>query len=486
MKSLGNFLPFNAEFEIKGSVEKNVNGFSFNSKNVGSEIAFVAKKGTYLDGHDFIADAINHGCELVFCEKFPLHCPEQVTFVKCDSISRQLGDILNAFYNYDLTNLILIGVTGTNGKTTIVTLLYQLFGLLGYKCGLISTVENRIADKVIPATHTTPDQIALYDLLYQMQKNNCSHVFMEVSSHALDQKRIGGLNFTGAIFTNITHDHLDYHKTFKAYIDAKKYFFDTLDKKAFALVNKDDVNASIMVQNTKAKVQTYALHNMADFRARILENSFSGLHLKFGNTEWFSRLIGSFNAYNLAAVYGCSILMGYKEDEVLKIMSTLLPPKGRFDWIRNEENGKIGIVDFAHTPDALEKILKNIIEIKSKEQKIITVIGCGGDRDKTKRPEMGQIASRLSDRIVLTSDNPRSEDPFQILKDIEKGILESKKIDCIVIEDRAQAIKSACMISGNNDIILIAGKGHEKYQEIKGQKLPFDDLENLKTYLLNL
>ncbi len=485
MKSLGEILPFETGVKVIGPVEKKVKAFQFDSRKVDKGIAFVAKKGTQQDGHDFIDSAISKGSEVIICERFPETISEHVTYIRCESLADYLGKMLTAFYDLDLQELNLVGVTGTNGKTTVATLLYQLFGLLGFRCGLISTIENRIADEIISSTHTTPDQISLFELLSQMQKKHCSHVFMEVSSHALDQKRVQGLPFKAGIFTNITHDHLDYHKTFKAYLDAKKLFFDDLKKDSFAIINLDDKNGLVMAQNSKAKVYTYAINQMADHRGKILENSISGLHLKFDETEWYSKLIGEFNAFNLLAVYCCTLCLGINKEETFKAMSLLNPPEGRFDWIRNERTKKIGIVDYAHTPDALEKILNNIKEIKTKTQKIITVIGCGGNRDKEKRPIMASIASNLSDRVILTSDNPRNENPSDILKEMENGIPIEKKEMYLVIEDRTQAIKTACMISEQSDIILVAGKGHEKYQEIQGQKLPFDDIKILKQFLLN-
>lgn len=485
MKSLGEFLPFDAGIEIIGSVEKKVKGFQFDSRNIEKGIAFVAKKGTQQDGHDYIDAAISSGCDVIFCEFFPARIHDQLTYIKCNSIADVLAKMLPAFYDLDLHGICIVGVTGTNGKTTVATLLYQLYKSLGYRCGLISTIENRIADEVIEATHTTPDQIRLFELIYQMQMKHCSHVFMEVSSHALDQKRVNGLPFRIGIFTNITHDHLDYHKTFKAYLDAKKSFFDSLNKDAYAVINMDDRNGMVMVQNTRANVISYALNQMASHRGRILDNSITGLHLKFDETEWHSRLIGEFNAYNLLAVYCSALSLGMDSEELFRAMSLLNPPEGRFDWIRNETTNKIGVVDYAHTPDALEKILKNINAIKNRTQRIVTVVGCGGNRDKEKRPIMARIASELSDHIILTSDNPRNENPSDILKEMEQGIQRDKKEKYLVIEDRTQAIKTACMISGQTDIILVAGKGHEKYQEIKGQKLPFDDMKILKQFLLN-
>lgn len=485
MKSLGEFLPIDAGFEIIGSAEKKVSAFQFDSRKVTEGVAFVARRGSEQDGHDFIEDAITLGCEVVICERLPGQCKESVTYIRCHSVTAFIGKALCLFYGIQWERLQIIGVTGTNGKTTVATLLFQLFKSLGYSCGLISTIENRINDELILSTHTTPDQISLYGLLHQMQEKNCSHVFMEVSSHALDQERVGGVPFETGIFTNITHDHLDYHKTFKDYLEAKKKFFDKLPKAAIALINCDDKNGRVMVQNSKATVKTYALTQLADFHGRILENSITGLHLKFNDTEWHSRLIGEFNAYNLLAVFGCAMSLGLKKEEVLENLSSIKPPEGRFDWIQNELTKKVGIVDYAHTPDALEKILMNIRRIKTPSQKITTVIGCGGNRDREKRPLMAKIAVQLSDQVILTMDNPRFENPLEILSQMETGIPLDKQNIYTVIADRTQAIKTACMMTSNADIILVAGKGHEKYQEIKGQKLPFDDMKTLKQFLLN-
>ncbi len=485
MKSLGEILPFETGIEIKGPVDKKVKAFQFDSRKIESGIAFVAKKGTQQDGHDFIARAISAGAEVILCERMPEITMENITYIRCESVPDLLAKMLPVFYDLDLDELNIIGVTGTNGKTTVATLLYRLFGFLGFQCGLISTIENRIVDEIMASTHTTPDQISLYELLSQMQEKHCSHVFMEVSSHALDQMRVQGLPFKAGIFTNITHDHLDYHKTFANYINVKKSFFDNLSKDAYAIINIDDKHGMVMTQNTKASVCTYAVYQMADHRGKILENAITGLHLKFDDTEWYSRLIGEFNVYNLLAAYSCARSLGISKEEVFKALSLVSPPEGRFDWIRNDTTQKIGIVDYAHTPDALEKILGSIKSIKTKTQKIITVVGCGGDRDREKRPLMASIASQFSDKVILTSDNPRTEEPSEILKQMELGISNEKKEMYLVIEDRTQAIKTACMISNNSDIILIAGKGHEKYQDIKGEKLPFDDKKILKQFLLN-
>ncbi|HEX5624592.1 MAG TPA: UDP-N-acetylmuramoyl-L-alanyl-D-glutamate--2,6-diaminopimelate ligase [Saprospiraceae bacterium] len=483
---MSDFLPLTPGVEIRFAGDQRVSGFTFDSRQVMPWMVFVARKGSLMDGHDFIGSAIASGSRVILCERFPSETPDSVCFIRCASIPETLGEMLHAFYDQKLRELQLIGVTGTNGKTTVATLLYQLFSRLGYRCGLISTVGIQIVNETLPATHTTPDQIRLFALLHQMLEKSCSHVFMEVSSHAVHQERIAGLPYKGAIFTNLSHDHLDYHGTFKAYIEAKKLFFDGLGKEAFALINLDDVHGAVMVQNTKARVIRYAIRHMAEHRGRILENSFAGLHLKFDELEWHSKLIGEFNAHNLLAVYATALQLGMSKTEILQHLSELDPPPGRFDWIRNAADGRVGIVDYAHTPDALEKILRNIQSIKTPDQRILTVVGCGGNRDKEKRPIMAKLAIQWSDQVILTSDNPRDEEPSDILMQMEQGIAPEDSGKYLVIEDRAQAIKTACAMSKHHDIILVAGKGHEHYQEIKGIKHPFDDLKILKTFMFNL
>jgi len=391
-----------------------------------------------------------------------------------------LGLITDHFYNHPSQQLQLVGVTGTNGKTTTVTLLYNLFQNLGYKCGLLSTVENKIGQRIIPSTHTTPDSVAINALLAEMVEAGCDYAFMEVSSHAVEQQRISGLHFAGGIFTNISHDHLDYHKTFDNYIKAKKGFFDKLPKTAFALTNVDDKRGEVMLQNTKAKIAKYSLQRMADYRAKILENSLLGLRLELDGADFHGRLIGEFNAYNLLAVYAAAILLKQEKSEVLQALSEVQTAEGRFDYIFNQAQQILGIVDYAHTPDALEKVLQTIRQLRKAGSKIITVVGCGGDRDKTKRPEMAKIACNLSDQAILTSDNPRTEQPEAILKDMEAGVPKEVEHKVLTIVDRKQAIKTASRIARNGDIILVAGKGHEKYQDINGVKHPFDDKEILK------
>jgi len=486
LKSLTELLTGRTDITVYGNQEILILDIQQDSRLVKSGSLFVAQKGLLADGHSFIDQAIEKGAVAILCESEPSKKVDGICFVVTSSINGVLPDILNHYFDSPSQKCKLIGITGTNGKTTTATLCYHLFESLGYKSGLISTVTNRIHDKEIPSTHTTPDIISLYKLLNAMIEEQCSHVFMEVSSHAIDQGRIGGLYFTGGVFTNITHDHLDYHKTFSNYINTKKLFFDQLDKTAFALTNIDDIHGEVMLQNTKASKYTYAIRTLADYKFKIIENSFIGLHLKYNNHEWYSRLIGEFNAYNLLAVLSIALLLGEDEADILEKLSMQKSVAGRFEWIRNEQNGKVGIVDYAHTPDAVEKVLDNISVLRKGEQQIITVIGCGGNRDVTKRPEMARIAVEKSDKVILTSDNPRDEDPLLIIADMEAGIDESKKSKYLIIEDRDQAIKTACMISKQNDIILLAGKGHESYQEIKGKKYPFDDKEKLKTYLFKI
>lgn len=441
---------------------------------------FVAVKGTQVDAHDFIPQVIEKGCTAVVAERM-VEVPTHVTLLVVPNSALALGELAHAFYDYPSRSLHLVGVTGTNGKTTTTTLLHDLYTGLGYKVGLLSTVVNLIGKEVIPSTHTTPDQIALNALLADMVAQGCSHCFMEVSSHAIAQHRIAGLVFKGGAFTNITHDHLDYHGTFKEYIAAKKAFFDTLDKDAFALVNADDKNGMVMVQNTKAKISTFALKTHADFKVKVLENSFSGLLLTVNGIELWTRLIGDFNAYNIAAVYGISQLLGSDSTEVLTVLSSLEAVDGRFQFTKSTLD-ITAIVDYAHTPDALENVLKTIENIRTRNEQVITVVGCGGDRDAMKRPEMARIACELSDKVILTSDNPRTEDPAEILKQMEAGVGAHQSMKVLSILDRDQAIKTAVSLAQPKDIILIAGKGHEKYQEINGVKHPFDDFDVVKNY----
>jgi UDP-N-acetylmuramoyl-L-alanyl-D-glutamate--2,6-diaminopimelate ligase len=459
-----------------------VKGICFDSRQVKPGFLFVALKGTQSDGHQYISKALSLGAVAIVCEVLPESVPDNVTFVTVKNSSQALGVIASNFYQNPSEKIKLTGVTGTNGKTTVATLLFKLFTSLGYKCGLISTVENLIVDQVIPSTHTTPDPIQLNELLKKMIENGCTHVFMEVSSHAIDQERIAGLKFVGAIFTNITHDHLDYHLTFENYIKAKKKYFDELGNDAFALVNADDRRGMVMLQNTKATKYSYGLKKVVDFKGKILTNSIEGLELDLaGKTVWF-KLIGDFNAYNLLAAYGAAVLLGEDSDQVLVKLSSLKGAVGRFELVLPGSK-KIAIVDYAHTPDALKNVLETIAQFRTGTEQVITVVGCGGNRDRAKRPLMASIACKLSDKVLLTSDNPRDEDPVAIIKEMQTGVTPTEVRKTLVIADREEAIKTACMMANEKDIILVAGKGHETYQEIKGVKYPFDDREVVERML---
>ena len=450
-----------------GDMSVDVKGICFDSRKVKEGFLFIAVKGTQSDGHEYIAKAIDLGAIAVVCEKLPDAVTDKITFVTVKNSGQALGIIASNFFGNPSEKMKLTGVTGTNGKTTVATLLYKLFAALGHRPGLISTVENRIVDQVIPSTHTTPDPIQLNELLKRMVVEKCTHVFMEVSSHAIDQERIAGLKFVGALFTNITHDHLDYHLTFENYIKAKKKYFDELGSDAFALVNADDKRGMVMMQNTKATKYSFGLKKMVDFKAKIITNSIEGLELELGGkTVWF-KLIGDFNAYNLLAVYGAATLLGEDSDEVLVKLSSLEGAVGRFELVLPGSK-KIAIVDYAHTPDALKNVLETIAQFRSGAEQVITVVGCGGNRDRTKRPLMASIACRLSDKVVLTSDNPRDEDPMDIIKEMQTGVMPTEARKTLIIADREEAIKTACMMAKEKDIILVAGKGHETYQEIKG------------------
>ena len=468
------------EFESSGNVnllDAEVSELIFDSRKAKSGTVFLALKGASADGHDFIEKAVNQGVDIVVCEHIDEH-QTGVLYLIVKNSHYALGVMACNFYENPSRQFKLVGVTGTNGKTTVATLLYKLFRAMNQHVGLISTVENRIDDKVLESTHTTPDAVSLNKLLAEMRDSSCDYVFMEVSSHAADQDRIAGLDFDGAIFTNITHDHLDYHGTFQNYIYAKKKFFDQLPAHAFALVNNDDKRASVMLQNSDAKKYSFSLKSMSDFKAKILENTMEGLLLEIDGSELHSRLVGDFNAYNLLAVYGAALLLGEEKDELLKYISNLTAAEGRFDYVRNEQNDVTGIVDYAHTPDALEKVLLTLQKLRG-NGRIITVVGCGGDRDKTKRPLMAKIACNYSEMALLTSDNPRTESPEAIIADMEAGIPVNAKSKVLIITDRRQAIKASCRLAQRGDIVLVAGKGHEKYQEINGVKNPFDDKEEL-------
>lgn len=467
-----------------GPAEETVSALVSDSRKAVAGTLFIAVKGTKVDAHDFIPQVLAQGCTALVLEQL-VEVPENVTVLLVEDSSKALGELAHAFYDYPSESLQLIGVTGTNGKTTTTTLLHDLYTGLGYKVGLISTVVNLIGKEAIPSTHTTPDPIALNALLADMVAQGCSYCFMEVSSHSVVQNRIAGLVFKGGAFTNITHDHLDYHGTFKAYIDAKKAFFDGLPKESFALVNADDKNGMVMVQNTKAKISTFGLKTHSDFKVKVLENSFNGLLLTVNGIELWTRLIGDFNAYNIATVYGISQLLGSDSTEVLTVLSRLESVDGRFQFTKSEAD-ITAIVDYAHTPDALENVLKTIENIRTRNEQVITVVGCGGDRDALKRPEMARIACELSDKVILTSDNPRTEDPAEILKQMEAGVGAHQTMKVLSILDRDQAIKTAVSLAQPKDIILIAGKGHEKYQEINGVKHPFDDFDVVKNYFTKL
>jgi UDP-N-acetylmuramoyl-L-alanyl-D-glutamate--2,6-diaminopimelate ligase len=465
-----------------GVMDVDVKGVCFDSRKVEPGFLFVAVKGTLSDGHAFIDKAISNGAVAIVSEKLPESISENITYVTVKSSSKSLGIITSNFYGNPSSKLKLIGVTGTNGKTTVATLLFKLFTALGYRCGMLSTVVNKIVDKEIPATHTTPDPIQINELLISMLQESCTHCFMEVSSHAADQGRIEGLHFIGALFTNITHDHLDYHHTFESYIRAKKIFFDGLSSDAFALVNVDDKRGMVMLQNCKAKKHTYGIKKMADFKAKIVTNSIEGLELEINDHSVWFKLIGDFNAYNLLVVYGTACLLNEDPDLVLMKLSALSGASGRFELV-SPGSKFTAIVDYAHTPDALKNVLETIETFRSGNEQVISVIGCGGDRDRTKRPLMAAIACKFSSKVIFTSDNPRSEDPMEIIKEMQQGVSASDAKKTLVMVDREEAIKTACMLAKEKDIILVAGKGHENYQEIKGVKYPFDDKEVLSRML---
>ncbi|GAA4268244.1 UDP-N-acetylmuramoyl-L-alanyl-D-glutamate--2,6-diaminopimelate ligase [Hyunsoonleella aestuarii] len=470
---------------VVGSTSLAIKAIEFDSRNVNSENVFVAVRGSAVDGHEYIDKAIDSGAIAIICEEMPQNLQEGVTYVEVDSSSKAMAIMASNFYNVPSENLKLIGVTGTNGKTTVASLLYQLFKKAGYKVGLLSTVKILVDDNEYKATHTTPDSLTINKYLVEMNKAGVEFCFMEVSSHGIHQNRTEGLHFEGGIFTNLSHDHLDYHKSFAEYRDVKKRFFDQLSSKAFALVNTDDKNGLVMLQNTSARKFTYAIKGYADYKAQILENQFSGLLLKLNDSEVWSRLIGNFNAYNVLAIYATAELLGLEKVEILRIISELQSVTGRFQYLVSDE--KItAIVDYAHTPDALKNVLRTINSIRTKNEELITVFGCGGDRDKTKRPKMGHIASALSTKVVLTSDNPRSEVPETIIEEIEKGVEPQNFKKVLSITDRKQAIKTACQMANPNDIILIAGKGHETYQEIKGERFDFDDFKIVQEFLKQL
>ena len=460
--------------EVVGATDIAVSSIAIDSRKVIKGTAFVAIKGVAQDGHEYISKAIELGAKVIVCENMPALQVDGITYIKVASTPEAVAFMAHQFYDAPSTKIKLVGVTGTNGKTTIATLLFKLFSALGYTCGLVSTVQNQIGDQIIPATHTTPDAVSLNELLNTMVNAGCSHVFMECSSHAVHQHRITGLVFTGALFSNITHDHLDYHKTFENYIAAKKGFFDALPASAFAITNADDKRGEVMLQNTKAKKLSYGLKSSADYKGKILENALTGLVMLVNEIEVHFRLIGEFNAYNLLAVYGAAVNLGVESNTALTTLSMLAGAEGRFDYVISNKQ-VIGIIDYAHTPDALENVLATIKKLRKGYEQVITVVGCGGDRDKTKRPIMAQTACDLSDKVILTSDNPRTEDPAQIIADMEAGLNTAAKRKYISIIDRKEAIKAAVTFAKPEDIVLVAGKGHEKYQDINGVKHAFDD-----------
>ena len=468
---------------VAGELDREVSDLQTDSRKVGRGSVFIAIKGVSQDGHAFIPSVVQMGAVGVICEQLPATLAEQVTYIQVENSALAAGYLAHNFYGQPSDKLKLVGVTGTNGKTTIATLLYKLFSALGYTCGLLSTVQNQIGDTVIAATHTTPDAISLNAILRQMVDAGCTHAFMETSSHAIDQHRIAGLHYVGALFSNITHDHLDYHKSFEEYIRVKKSLFDALPTTAFAISNADDKRGKVMLQNTQAKKYFYSLTTMADFKGKIIENSLTGIVMTINDQEVHFRLIGEFNAYNLLAVFGAATCLGEEKQEVLRCLSVLSGAEGRFDFILSPKDKILGIVDYAHTPDALINVLATIQQLKKGKEQVITVVGCGGDRDKTKRPVMGEVACKYSDKVVFTSDNPRSEDARQIISDMEAALNTAARRKYIAVIDRQEAIKTALNLAGPEDILLIAGKGHEKYQEIKGQKYPFDDKAVLKEWI---
>ena len=466
---------------VYGDTNVKVAQVDFDSRKVVKDSLFVAQKGISVDGHLYIDKAIRLGATTIICEELPIRLEANITFIQVEDSNKTLAIIASNFYDNPSSKLKLIGVTGTNGKTTVASLLYQLLKKSGYKTGLLSTVQILVDTTVFNATHTTPDSVTINSYLHQMVLLGVDYCFMEVSSHGIHQKRTEGLEFAGGIFTNLSHDHLDYHVSFASYRDVKKSFFDSLPKTAFALTNLDDKNGNVMLQNTKARKRTYALKTLADYKAKIIEKSFSGTLISINDTEFWTKLIGNFNAYNLAAIIGVAYELGLEKIEILTIISQLESVSGRFEHLVSD-NGVIAIVDYAHTPDALKNVLETINDIRTNNEKLITVIGCGGDRDKTKRPKMARIASQLSNQAIFTSDNPRTENPETILEEMEIGVSAENLKKIITISDRRQAIKTACKFSETGDILLIAGKGHENYQEISGERFHFDDLVEVKKY----
>ena len=478
MKTIQELISNVPQAKIQGDPNLVIKKLCFDSRQIAESTLFFAIKGTSVDGHTYIQDVIEKGAIAIVCEVLPSELNSKVTYISVENSTAAMGLMAAAFYNYPSQKMKLTAVTGTNGKTTVASLLHNLFRSFGHNVGLLSTVQNQINETVIPSTHTTPDSIRINELLNEMLQQGCEYCFMEASSHAIDQNRIKGLHFSGVIFTNITHDHLDYHLTFDNYIKAKKKLFDEVNEDAFALTNKDDKNGMVMLQNTKASRYYYSLKSMADFKAKIVESDFNGMLLNINEQEAWFRLVGNFNAYNLAAVYGAAFLLGKERDEIITHLSNISAVKGRFEYYRSN-NGVIGIVDYAHTPDALKNVLSTINELRSRNEELITIVGCGGNRDAAKRPVMADVACELSTKVVFTSDNPRNEEPEAILDDMQKGVKPLHFKKTLRISDRKEAIKTAVSIAKKGDIILIAGKGHENYQEVKGVKNHFDDKEVL-------
>ena len=478
MKKINDILKNCKVTEVIGKDDRLVASLAFDSRKCSDDVAFFALKGTQVDGHDFIGKALELNCKVVVCERLPEMLADDVTYYVVENSAEALGYAASEFYGRPSEKLRLVGVTGTNGKTTIATLLYRLFYNAGYPCGLLSTIENRINNTVVPSTHTTGDQLQINEMLSRMVEAGCEYAFMEVSSHAIDQDRIAGLRFEGGIFTNLTHDHLDYHKTVAAYRDAKKKFFDNLPSSAFALTNLDDRNGMVMLQNTKAKKQTYSLRTDADFKGIVMESYFDGMELKINRNNISTLLVGKFNVSNLLAIYGAASLLGMSDDDLLKEISKLQSAPGRFQMVHSD-SGVVGIVDYAHTPDALKNVLDTINEIRTHNETLITVAGAGGNRDAAKRPEMAAAAVMRSDRLIITSDNPRFEEPEEIIRQMRAGVGGEYYNKVLCITDRREAIRTAAALAKKGDIILVAGKGHENYQEIKGVRHHFDDVEEL-------
>jgi len=479
MKTLSELLHKAGDISVTGDINLPIEGIAFDSRKVKPGFLFAALPGTTFDGHRFISNAISGGAMVVLCEQLPENPDQSITWIKAANSSVTLGHIAANFYGNPSAAMKIVGITGTNGKTTTATLLYRLFKELGHKSGLLSTVCNYVGNRQVAATHTTPDPLQIQQLMAEMVAEECSYCFMEVSSHAIDQDRTAGLEFDGGVFTNLTHDHLDYHKTFAEYRNAKKKFFDQLSPQAFALTNTDDKNGLFMLQNTSAPKLTYAAKTMADFKVKVIESHFDGMLINIDGTEVWTHFVGNFNAYNLLAVYGTAISLGANREEVLRIISMLKPVDGRFETFISP-TGIFAVVDYAHTPDAIKNVLSAINEVRTGNETLFTVVGAGGDRDKTKRPEMAFEAAISSDRVILTSDNPRSEDPETIISEMMMGVPASKKSNVLAITNRKEAIRTACMMARPGDIILIAGKGHEDYQEIKGVKHHFDDREVIR------